>query len=371
MFIHARKYFRRSSRGTVRTLVKAGVIAALLSHGHASLAADLRGALQDVVSTFNLPGAVLLVSSPEGREIAVSGVENLVTRTPVTEKTRFHVASVGKVLTAIATLQLIDDHKLSLDDPILPYVEVPEANRLAHIEAATIRRLLSHTSGLPDCLRNGSFSVPQHPSIVWTADDVMRYAQCRPANTPETYVYSNTNYILLGYAIERIEGESLGKIFSRRIFTPLGMNDSTVGASPAEPHLAHGYRPADRSGVRKDASLLALSSKLGDAPLTTTAPDLERVFAALFRPGGPLLSAEMLKTMKTEWGHDEDEAYGLGLEIIDTDYGPRYGHSGRFAGYCAEAWYYADKDKIVVLVANGDEHTDKDVMETLEPWIFR
>jgi D-alanyl-D-alanine carboxypeptidase len=360
-------------------LVRAATIANLtrtlfavtLVLGTPARAADLHAILVDVSAHFQFPGALLLVSAPEGTEIVTTGTANLATGTPVTENTRFHVASVGKILTAAAVLQLVEAKALSPDDPVRPFLDGKEAERLTHLDQATIGRLLSHTSGLPDCLRNALFSIPEHPDIRWTASEALRLGRCRPATPPGAYHYSNTNYILLGHILEKRDGGDLADILARRILGPLEMADSTVAVDSADPLLAHGYRMPNPQGERRDGSLLAWSSRLGDAPLTTTGRDLERFFNSLFRPSQKrILSPESLAAMRVERGRDEDEGYGWGLQRVESDAGLRLGHSGRFGGFSAEAWYYPDKDRIVILLANGDEHSQDEPMDMIEAGLF-
>ena len=338
--------------------------------GRAAEAADLNAVLQEISARYDLPGAVLLVSGPGGSETVSTGIANLATRTPVTGKTRFHVASVGKIVTATTVLRLVDEGKLSLDMKVSAFLDDRDVARIAHADTATIGQALSHTSGLPDCLRNQSFSIPEHPNIAWTSAEVLRLGRCRAPTKPGVYSYSNTNYIMLGHILEKIEGQDLAAVLSSHILQPLDMADSAIAVDPADPLLAHGYRTAAPGAERADASLLAWSSRLGDAPLSTTAGDLERLFKDLFRPAGRTLSPAMRAAMVTEHGKDEDEAYGLGLELVPTDFGIRYGHNGRFAGFCAEAWYYPEKDTIVILLGNGDEKSKEDVMDFIEPRLF-
>jgi D-alanyl-D-alanine carboxypeptidase len=75
--------------------------------------------LDRLVAREKLPGAVLLVSGPAGRVVATAGLANLKTREPVTPQTRFYIASSGKLVTAVATLQLVQEGKLKLNDPVL------------------------------------------------------------------------------------------------------------------------------------------------------------------------------------------------------------------------------------------------------------
>lgn len=334
-------------------------------------AADLGAIVTEVAAHFQFPGAQLLVSMPGETGIAATGIANLATGAPVTEATRFHVASVGKILTAIATLQAIKEERLSVESPVLAFLSPEEAKRLPHIESTSISSLLSHTSGLPDCLRNGRLSVPEHPGIAWTASEALRLGWCGAATRPGAFAYSNTNYILLGHILEKVDGSPLPDILARRILAPLGMADSTAAVTASDPLLAHGYRLPTAQGGRRDASLLAWSSHLGDAPLTTTASDLLRLFNCLFHAGGaPLLPEQTVAAMSTERGREDGEGYGWGLQRVDTDQGLRLGHSGRFGGYAAEAWYYPDRDAVVILLANGDEFTKDDPMDVIEAKLF-
>jgi D-alanyl-D-alanine carboxypeptidase len=349
----------------------AAVAALVLAWTMPAAAAELGAIAAEVVAKFDFPGAVLLVSGPDGSEAVALGTANRATGVPVTVNTRFHIASVGKVLTAVAVLQLVEAGTLSLDEPVRPYLTAEEAARLPNIDTATIGRLLSHTSGLPDCLRNGSFSLPGHPGIAWTASEALRFGQCRPATAPGAYAYSNTNYILLGLILEKRDGADLATILARRILGPLGMADSTAAVDAGDPLQAHGYRKADDKGQRRDGSLVAWGSHLGDAPLATTAADLERLFASLFRPGTrKLLADATLADMAIERGRDDDEGYGLGLQRVAGETGLRLGHSGRFGGFTAEAWYLRERDRIVILLANGDEHTEDEPMDIIETRLF-
>jgi D-alanyl-D-alanine carboxypeptidase len=334
-------------------------------------AASLDQSLAEVMERFHLPGAVLLVSGPQGTDIATGGTTNLAAPRPVTEATRFHVASVGKILTAVATLQLVEEGRLSLDARVRPFLDAREAERLTHVDGADIAGLLSHTSGIPDCLRNGPFSLPEHPSLTWTASEALRLGRCRAATEPGRFAYSNSNYILLGHILEKLDGGDLSDILGRRILGPLGMSDSAITVTVTDPLLAQGHRRVPDQAVHRVAGPVAWASRLGDAPLTTTARDLERLMASLFRPGGPrVLPHRMVAAMGIERGRTDGEGYGLGLQVIDTDVGYRYGHSGRFGGFAAEAWYYPDRDRIVILLANGDEFSANDPMDLIEERLF-
>ena len=340
-------------------LVLLSILSALpLPAGAESASAVLDGVLR----RYDIPGGVLLVSRPEGREVAAAGIADLRSRRPVTEQTRFHVASTGKMLTAVAVLRLVQDGRIALNDPASELVDHPDAARLPNLKGATLADLLAHLSGIPDCLRNSRSVTDKHPSPRWTADEGFRFAPCRSPTKPGEHAYSNTNYILLGHILERIDRQPFAEALAARVLRPAGMEDTTVGADPDDPRVARGYRRPNDKGVRADASLYAYSSPLGDAPVTTTAADLERFGNALFRTPGALLDPALLRDMVADRaGDDTDEGYGYGVVVEHSDWGPRWGHAGRYAGFRAEFWYFPERDSLIVLLLNGDENTDDDV----------
>ncbi len=317
--------------------------------------------LREILQRYGAPGGVLLVSGPDRRELAVAGVADRRSGRPVTPDTRFHIASTGKMLTAVATLSLVQDGRIALSDPALPLVGHPDAGRLANLDRATVADLLDHRSGVPDCLRNSATVTQRHPGPRWTAEEVIRLAPCRGPTPPGRYAYSNTNYILLGHILERVDGRPFADAFARRVLEPAGMDSTSLGADPNDPRVARGYRSPDAAGNRADASLYAYSSPLGDAPVTTTAADLERFAFALFRQPGRLLAPEMVGAMVEDRSAEDEEGYGYGVVVEHSDWGPRWGHSGRYAGFRSELWYYPQHDTLTVLMMNGDENTDDDV----------
>lgn len=347
------------------------VLSALLPLQPADAGTDADTILQGILRRYGAPGGILLVSGPDRRELAAAGVADLRSRRPVTAETRFHVASTGKMLTAVAVLGLVQDGLLKLEDPALPLVGHPAAARLTHLDRATVADLLDHRSGVPDCLRNSAAVTDRHPSPRWTAEEVIRLAPCRAPTPPGRYAYSNTNYILLGHILERVEGRPFAEVLAARVLAPAGMTDTSLGADPDDPRVARGYRRPDAKGVRADASLYAYASPLGDAPVTTTAADLERFALSLFRAPGRLLSPALLGDMVVDRaGDDTDEGYGYGVVVEDSDWGPRWGHPGRYAGFRAELWYFPERETLILLMMNGDENTEDDVGALIARQVF-
>src|SRR5262249_43285816 len=179
--------------------------------------------------------------------------------------------------------------------------------------------------------------------------------------------YSNTNYVLLGLALERVDRASLATVLARRIFVPAGLTATTVGADPGQAGVAFSHGPQRAPSPRDN--LIAYGSKLGDGPVTSTAGDLGRFLAALLRDR-KLLKPATLQRMITPSRHEP--GYGLGMQISDTDFGPCYGHTGGVTGFKAEAWYYADRQTSIVFLTNGEFRTEfNDIVTMVAERLFK
>jgi uncharacterized protein YbbC (DUF1343 family)/CubicO group peptidase (beta-lactamase class C family) len=230
-----------------------------------------------------IPGAVVVIGSRE--RIIYTGAfgERALTpvRLPMTADTIFDLASLTKVVaTTTAILQLQEQKKIALDDPIAKYWPAFAANGK---ESITIREALTHYSGLP----------PDLDGSGWTGYDtaMRRIAALRPRATPGTrYIYSDVNFEALGEIVRRVSGEPLDAYCSRHIFAPLGMRDTGF-----RPPLSRRSRIAPtefidgklRWGQVHDPTAFRMGGVSGDAGLFSTAGDLAR-FAQMILGGGSL-----------------------------------------------------------------------------------
>lgn len=306
---------------------------------------DLQQGLDRVVDS-GAVGALTEVRDGRGVWRSASGVSRIGSRQPVVAGGRFRAGSITKTFIATVVLQLVDEGRLRLDDPVekwLPGV-VPGGDRI------TLRHLLNHTSGLYDFLR--TLSLPPDPGFLeyrtrtWTADEQIGRALANPPEFTEPgsrFSYSNTNYLLLGEVIEKATGNSYGEEVERRVIRPLGLHGTTMPGTSQEipgPH-PHGYVPvADDDGQRLVDFTTMNPSLFGAAgEIISTAADLDRFFAALF--GGRLLRPDLLADMMTPG--TPGGRYGLGLFLKTTTCGvPVYGNDGDAGAY--QSWSYATRD---------------------------
>jgi len=289
---------------------------------------------------------------------------------PVALATRFDTASITKLFTAVAALQLVDQGRLDLD---LPIVEVVELSGTTISPAVTLRHLLTHTSGIADDADEEAgedFEAlwADRPcySVIETRDWLPQFAH-KPAVFPpgEGCRYCNVGYILVGLAIEAVTGTGYRDHVRRAVFSRAGMAASGFfDRREAVPDVAEGWDPkydpaGNRSGWKQNIfSYPPIGSPDGGAQVT--ADDLVG-FAQAVR-AGQLLSAELTEQFLTPQvlHHERDDWavwYGFGLEfVVDRAGMVRNTYKdGANAGASGIVRYYpADQLDLVVLSNSAD-----------------
>lgn len=326
-------------------------------------------ALQQQVNAIRQTGSVGVaaeVTGPAGRLFANAGLADTATGTPVRSGDLFRIGSSTKTFVATVMLQLVAEHKVSLDDTVakwLPGVVTGNGNDGTKI---TIRELLQHTSGLYDFLDD-------FPEIDSTADYqadrfttytpeqlvaiAMRHA---PDFAPGTsWEYSNTNYILAGMIIQKATGQSWQQEVTQRIIQPLGLHDTSAPTTSTVipgPHL-DGY---SNFGAGPAIDVTALNPSAADAAgaMISSTDDLTRFYQALVT--GKLLPAAQLAEMETTvpapgltsiW---PGVRYGLGLMQIPLSCGGSYwAHGGDLPGYSTREGVTADGKRTAVVEETG------------------
>jgi D-alanyl-D-alanine carboxypeptidase len=368
---------------------KAGVAALVAVCGTGvATAADLRGlkpidpaafqrSIETLARDLMLPGAMVLLSTPQGDVVFGYGATELGAAEPPRIDTHFRAASNTKTMTAASIVQMAQEGKLRFDDPISRYVEgVPAGDDI------TIGMLLKMRSGLfsftnaPELAK----SLDDDPGKVWTAAEVLGMAFGRPAEfAPGTgYEYNNTNYYLLGLVAEKIDGKPLSDVFQDRLFGPLGMNDTALPepASNAIPEpLAHGYLYGGTAYALADAPYpedLVAAAKAGTLKpndntwqnpsayfaaggVISTADDLATWMRALV--GGEVLDPDFQKQWlespeAPEPGVASMQKYGYG--ILTLSWGPNtiFYHEGEMPGYQSFMGHDPANDVTLVIWTN-------------------
>jgi CubicO group peptidase (beta-lactamase class C family) len=314
----------------------------LATTGFSQDSARLDQIAQSYATNNHFMGTVLVA---KGDQVLLSkgyGSANLEWNVNNTPSTRFRLGSVTKQFTAASILLLEERGKLKVEDPIKNYM--PDAP--AAWDKITIFNVLTHTSGIP------SFTgFPDYASLEpfpTTPEKLVARFRDKPLDFEpgEKWNYSNSGYVLLGYLIEKISGESYEKFVQENIFTPLGMKDSGYDSNSAVvAHRAAGYASGP-GGIVTNAGYIDMSVPFAAGALYSTTEDLLRWEQGLF--GGKLLSAASLQKMTTPFKNDY--AFGVGVR---TENGHKLiDHNGGIEGFSTELAYYPE-DKITVVVLSN------------------
>jgi len=311
--------------------------------------------IREKMKSRNIPGLSLAVVR-DGKIIYAKGygMANLELSVPATEKTVYHLTSITKTFTAIATMMLVEEGKISLEDPISRYFsDLPEAWR-----PVKIRHLLNHTSGIS--------SHAHHPKIPcpvgkderdYTRIDVLKEVACLPLDFApgERWSYGDTGFHLLGMLIEKISRMDYEQFLRARIFAPLEMRDTRLN-SYAEliPNRADGYSWHD--GRFRNAKLFPLF-EFANAGLVSTVLDMAKLDAALYTE--KLLKKATLEQMWTYTKLNNGQivtSYGLGFGLTPFRGRRRVGHSGGGGfGFATTITRLIDDKVTVIVLTNADQ----------------
>ena len=270
-------------------------------------------------------GVVMLAKEGKPVFTAAYGEANRDMHRPNTAETAFNLASVNKMMTAVAIAQLVEAGKLTFDDPLSKFT--PDYPNPRDARRIRIKHLLSHTAGLGDFMQRGVLN-----GRAGTVDGLLRYANdAEPAFAPGTrFQYSNTGYLLLGKLIERASGEDYYDYMRKHVFLPAGMRSAAFHTRERiPPSVAVGYaHDYERPGVyvshRDDLPFRGSPAGGGYA----TAADIVRFTEALRT--GRLVSPAMVRVLTTPKPALGSPDYGFGFMMNPR--GGMVGHTGGFPG---------------------------------------
>lgn len=191
--------------------------------------------VQQAMRQLRIPGLQLAVVR-HGQLVKLGnyGLANVQDSVPVTGQTRFFLNSITKAFVGVAVMQLVEAGKLDLDAPIGRYQ--PELPATWH--PATVRQLLTHTSGLPDILPEDALVTENNEAAAW------QQVQQQPLEFKpgEQFAYNQTNYLLLGRLITQLSGQPFAEYIQQRQLNVVGMPRTSFGdAHNVVPHLSRGY----------------------------------------------------------------------------------------------------------------------------------
>ena len=315
--------------------------------------------LDETAKELLIPGAVILLRTPQGEFTVTYGTTLLGATTPPRADTHFSAASNTKTMTAAIIMQLAQENKLSLDDPVSKYIpRVPNGDHITIAELLNMRSGLYNYSDDPAIWGN----MDRNPAKVWSVAQLLAIAFAHPPNSPPgtAYEYNNTNYALLGLIIERVGGKPLAQAMQDRLFGPLRLQHTVLPASAVntlpDPY-SHGYlygsasvamvgtppyspqvQAAARAGtlLPKDYTNLNHSFAAAAGGVVSTANNLATWIQALV--GGRVLNA----TYQRRWldspqpedpSKPDGQQYGYGIAKLHWGPNTMYFHGGELPGY--------------------------------------
>lgn len=319
---------------------------------------------------------VLLIQHGDGAIFrAACGLASRAWGAPNRPETRFRIASISKMFTAVSVLQLIDANRLALDTRLAEHLDL---SGTTIPDEVTVFHLLTMTAGIADWFEesgdweaNWEMLRRTHPLYLLrrNRDYLPLFSQKPPLHAVGSgHRYSNASYILLGLLIEQLTSMDYFEYVRQNIFAPAGMNDSDfLALDGMDADVAEGYIPPpdgakdgakDGAGWRRNI-YMTTPEGAADGGATSTAADLVRFSRAL--RGGQLLPPALTDAMLTPQVSESDEKfrgytwmYGFGNYFLLDEAGAtvRWGHTGEEEGVSCRFYHYPQPGLDVVILGN-------------------
>ena len=287
-------------------------------------------------------GAALIAKDGAPIFVKAYGMADLDQKKPNTPATEFLIGSVTKQFTAAAILQLQEQGKLNVKDPISKYLpDYPKATG----DRITIHHLLTHTSGLPSYTDNGDLMMRRDQDM--THEQILASFKDLPLlyEPGAQFRYCNSGYYLLGLIIEKVSGQTYADYVTEHIFKPLGMAHTMYAGN--EPAAARAFGYAAPNGTIEPAQKISMTLPYAAGALSSTVSDLLTWNLALH--GGKVISEASMKLMYTP----ALEGYAYGLMIGDRVGHREISHGGGIDGFTSTLAHYPDDRVDVVVLSNN------------------
>ncbi|HEV2179671.1 MAG TPA: serine hydrolase domain-containing protein [Gemmatimonadaceae bacterium] len=336
----------------VVSLFLAGAVAApgVRAQGPDRLPAQVDSIANAVLTTTGVPSASVAVVRHGAIAYAHAyGLAKLDPRTPADSTMRYAIGSISKQFTAASILLLVQQHKVSLDDPVSRYVP-----GLSRGNEVTVRELLSHTSGYQDFWPQ-DYVPPDMEQSTTPQHIIDRWAKQPLDFEPGTqWQYSNTNFIIAGLIVEKASGTPFTKFVHAQILDRIGLTSAVdfdaLGPSAAQPigYMRYGLGPL------RPATPTGPGWMFGAGELAMTPGDLAKWDIAMIQQS--LLAPASYKTMETTvlLKNGVSSGYGLGVEVGQLGGHRMISHSGEVSGFTAENMVFPDDSAAIVVLTNQD-----------------
>lgn len=319
--------------------------------------AQFQQVLDGIVTEFGAPGVQAGVWTEDAQWVGTSGTAQMGTTRTIGPDDHTRIGSITKTMTATVILQLIDEGRLSFDDVIEAYVP-----GMPNGDTATMQNLLEMQTGIPSYTGSDTDVLTKYsadPTAPFTSQELVNSVKKLPPmfKPGEQFFYSNTNYVLLGMVIEKVTGTSIADNFQQRLFTPLGMNQSSVPGTSTElpePYLSGISDQTDPVGEVKNATNWNPSFANTAGEVISTLDDVHKWGLALGTGEGILnpqtQQMRVESVNQTVPPNTPERSYGMGL--VNT--AGWLGHTGEIPGYSTVVNYQPESGTTIVVMVNSD-----------------
>lgn len=278
------------------------------------------------------------------KSIGFSDIEN---NTKATENSKYKIGSISKTFTSVLILKAVEEKKLELNQTIDKYFPT-----IKNAEKITVKLLLSHRSGIHNFTDDADYLTwNTQPKTEKEMVEIIAKggSDFQPDSKAE---YSNSNFVLLTYMLEKAFAKSYSDLLQEYIVQPIGLTNTYVfeKINPSK-NECKSYK---FTGTWKLEPETDFTIPLGAGAIIATSTDLTKFADALF--GGKLLKSESLEIMKTI-----KDGYGIGLFQIPFYDKAGYGHTGGIDGFSSVFFYFSDGNISYALTSNGTNFNNNDI----------
>lgn len=266
-----------------------------------------------------------------------------------TTATKYRIGSISKMFTAVMIFQLVEEGKLKLSDTLDKfYPQVPNASKI------TIEQLLGHRSGIHSFTSDEDYQAwMMNPK---TKDELVSViSKGKPDFEPGAKAsYSNANFILLGYIVEKLDGKSYNEALKKRIASKIGLKDTYLGGKTDIKNnetFSYNFEGNWKQSVETDLSIPG-----GAGALLSTPSDLTKFIQALFDL--KLVSQESLNQMKTF----KEGNIGLGMFQFPLGEKKVYGHTGGIDNFNSALFYMPEEKLTIAYTSNGKVYSPNSIV---------
>ncbi len=278
------------------------------------------------------------------KSIGFSDVES---KTKPNETTKYRVGSISKSFTSALVFKAVEENKLSLDTKISKYFP-----NIKNADKISISNLLNHRSGIHSFTDNENY-------LSWNTQkkseqELLKIIEDGGSDfEPDTKAdYSNSNYVLLSFILEKIYKKPYSEILQEKIIKPIGLKNTYIGGKiNLKNNEAHSYI-FENNWIKETET--DLSIPLGAGAVVSTPSDLLQFAEALFN--GKIISEKSLKLMETI-----KDDYGSGLFQMPFGTKKAFGHTGGIDGFSSNYGYFPEEKVAFALTSNGSNYTNNNI----------